>query len=58
MTVSDPSGRPDLEHPDNITDAPAHDSARPAPTPEHHPDDGGLPGDGVGTPGAESPQRG
>jgi hypothetical protein len=38
MTVPDPSGQPDVERP---TGVPGRDGqVKPAPTPEHHPDDG------------------
>jgi hypothetical protein len=49
MTVPDPTGQPDIERPIDLTDTPDRDNPRPAPSPEHHPDDGELPGDGIGT---------
>jgi hypothetical protein len=50
MTVPDPTGRPDIERPIDLTDTPDQDKPGPAPTPEHHPDDAGLPGDDLGNP--------
>lgn len=50
MTVPDPTGQPDVERPIDLTDTPDRDDPGRAPTPEHHPDDRGLPGDDVGTP--------
>jgi aconitate hydratase len=50
MTVPDPTGQPDVERPIDLTDTPHRDDRGRAPTPEHHPDDRGLPGDDVGTP--------
>jgi len=49
MSVSDPTGQPDPGHPIHVTDVPESDErAKPAPTPEHHPHDGLLPGDDPG----------
>jgi|tagenome__1003787_1003787.scaffolds.fasta_scaffold17291220_1 hypothetical protein len=39
LTVPEPSGRPDIERPIDLTDTPERDNPGPAPTPEHHPDD-------------------
>lgn len=52
MTVPDPTGQPDIERPIDLTDTPQQDNPGPAPTPEHHPDDAGLPGDDLGAPNA------
>ena len=57
MTVPHPNGQPDIERPIDLTDVPDHDQqAKPAPTPQHHPDDAGLPGDVPGPLGAGKPQ--
>jgi hypothetical protein len=48
MTVPDPTGQPDIERPIDLTDSPDQDNPGAAPTPEHHPDDAGLPGDDLG----------
>jgi hypothetical protein len=56
MTVPDPTGQPDIERPIDLTDVPERDEREgPAPTPEHYPDDAGLPGEEVGMPATEDP---
>jgi hypothetical protein len=55
MTVPDPSGQPDIERPIDLTDTPERDTPAPARTPEHDPDDAGLPGEDVGTPAPDDP---
>ena len=55
MTVSDPTAQPDPGHPIHPIDVPDTDErAKPAPTPEHHPPDGLLPGE---DPGPEGPAQ-
>ena len=57
MTVPDPTGQPDLERPIDLTDAPGRDKpATPAPTPQHHPDDG-LTGDDPGPLAGDPPRE-
>jgi hypothetical protein len=57
MTVPDPTGQPDIERPIDITDVPGTDKPGPAPTPEHHLDEEGMPGEDTGTPGPGLPAR-
>ncbi|MBU2671060.1 hypothetical protein KOI35_46955 [Actinoplanes bogorensis] len=58
MTVREPSAQPDIEHPIDLTDLPERGQRpQPARTPEHHPDDSGLPGDMPGPQGPDSPRR-
>ena len=57
MTVPDPTGQPDIERPIDITDVPGTDDPGPAPTPQHHPGEDGLPKDGSGVPGPDLPPR-
>jgi hypothetical protein len=54
MTVPEPTGQPDLERPIDLTDTPDQDNPGPTPTPEHHPDDAGRPGDDSSTPNVTS----
>jgi hypothetical protein len=56
MTFPDPSGQPDIERPIDITDVPGTDKPGPAPTPEHHPDEENMPGEGAPRPDLP-PQR-
>jgi len=49
-TVPDPMGQPDAEHPNDPAATPDRDRPGPAPTPEHHPDRVGRPGDDIGNP--------
>jgi hypothetical protein len=56
MTVPDATGQPDIERPIDLTDTPDRDNEeRPAPTPEHHPNERGLPDGNPVTPGADDP---
>jgi hypothetical protein len=56
MTVSEPNGQPDIERPIDLNDDPESGTrAKPAPTPQHHPDEPGLPGENVAAPATEDP---
>jgi hypothetical protein len=57
MTSPDPVGYPNTERPIDLTNTPQRISPGPAPTPEHHPDDGGMFGEGIGTPGPHVPRQ-
>jgi hypothetical protein len=54
VTVLEPTGRPDIERPIDLTDTPEQHSPGPAPTPEQHLDDAGRPDDDLGAPHATS----
>jgi hypothetical protein len=55
MTIPDLTGQPDIERPIDLSDTPERDSPRPAPTPQHHPDDPGVPpDDGTGIPASDN----
>jgi hypothetical protein len=55
MSALDPVQRPDPERPIDLTDVPDH----PGPTRviEHHPDDNGMPGEPIPTPGPDTRAR-